>query len=111
MSIDLVDIRQPLLNAIAPDQRFLHLGIREFIETLDVLCHDNQASDCLLVANCDLIIAKLNDNERKELWETLYRGFPHRPRAVLLAMPHSATALQPTEEQLEHWRKEGRLVP
>jgi hypothetical protein len=111
LGIHLIDVRQPLLNAVAPDQRFLRLGLREFIGALDTLCNNNEASDCLLVANSDLIIAKLNHNERQELWETLYRGFPHRSRALLLAMPYGAATLLPTEQQLDQWRKEGRLVP
>ena len=111
LGIDLADVRRPLLGSIAPDQRFLRLGVRELIDALDLLCQDDGASDCLLVANCDLIVAKLNYSERKELWETLYRAFPHRPRAVLLAMPRGATVLLPTEQQLDQWSTEGRLVP
>lgn len=111
LGIHLVDIRQPLLNTVVPSQRFLRLGLREFVEALDALCNNNKASDCLLVENCDLIIAKLTNHERKDLWETLYSGFPHRPRALLLPIPASATALLPTEQQLDQWKKEGRLVP
>lgn len=111
LGIHLVDIRQPLLNTVAPGQRFLRLGLREFIGALDKLCNDNHASDCLLVANSDLIIAKLTNSERKDLWETLFRGFPYRPRALLIVMPANAISLLPTVEQLDKWRKDGRLVP
>ena len=110
LGLDLADIRQPLLRHVTLDQRFLRLGVREFIEALDAVCLNEQASDCLLVANSDLIVARLNYDERKELWETLYRGFPYRPRAVLLAMPRAAAALLPVAQQLEGWRKEGRLA-
>lgn len=110
LGLVLADIRQPLLHHVTPDQRFLRLGVREFIEALDAVCLDDQAGDCLLVANSDLIVARLNYDERQELWETLYRGFPYRPRAVLLAMPRDAAALLPIAQQLEGWRKEGRLA-
>lgn len=110
LGIHLVDMRQPLLDTIVPGQRFLSLRLQEFINALDTLCNDSQASDCLLVANCDLIIAKLTYSERKDLWETLYSGFPYRSRALLIAMPASATTLLPNEEQLDRWRKDGRLV-
>ena len=111
LGIHLVDVRQPLLDTIAPDQRFLSLRLREFVNALDTLCKDSQASDCLLVTNCDLIIAKLTYRERKDLWETLHSGFPNRSRALLIVMPDSAAALLPTQEQLNLWEKEGRLVP
>lgn len=111
LGIHLADARQPLLDAIAPDQRFLRLTVREFLEALDALCHNPQTSDCLLVANCDLIIARLNSQERREAWDTLYRGFPYRPRALLIAMPDSADLLLPGEQELTYWRQEGRLVP
>lgn len=111
LGIHLVDVRQPILNRVTADQRFIHLGVREFIDALDTLCKNSQFTDCLLVANSDLIIAKLKHKERRDLWATLYNGFPHRSRALLIAMPASATMLLPTEEQLEKWRQDGRLVP
>lgn len=110
LGLDLADIRQPLLRQVMPGQRFLRLGVRELIEALDAICLNEQASDCVLVTNSDLIVARLNYDERKELWDTLYRGFPYRPRAVLLALPRGAAALLPVTQQLEGWRKEGRLA-
>ena len=111
LGVNLVDVRRPLLENLAPDQRFLNLGVREIIEALDALCQDNQKGDCLLVTDCDLLIAGLSYHERKAIWDTLYRGFPHRPRAIILAMPQRASGLLPDERQLDLWRREGRLVP
>jgi hypothetical protein len=110
VGIDLVDARSPLLTRLGPNQRFLRLGVTQCIEALDALCKDEQTADCLLVANYDLLVAGLTYNERKDLWDMLYRGFPYRPRALLLAMPATATDLLPTESQLEHWKNHGRLV-
>lgn len=111
LGIHLVDARQPLLGLIAPEQRFLHLAVREFINALDALCQEPHTSDCLLVANCDLIIARLNFQERREAWTTLRLGYPHRPRSLLIVMPNSADLLLPGEQELAYWRQEGRLVP
>jgi hypothetical protein len=108
--IDLVDARNPLLTRLGPNQRFLRLGVTQCIEALDTLCKAEQSADCLLVANYDLLVAGLTYNERKDLWDILYRGFPYRPRALLLAMPATATDLLPAESQLEHWKNQGRLV-
>jgi non-ribosomal peptide synthetase component F len=111
LGIHLLDARQPLLDSIASDQRFLRLTVRDFIESLDTLCKTPQASDCLLVANCDLILARLNFRERREAWTTLHRGYPHRSRSLLIVMPNSADMLLPSEQELMYWRQEGRLVP
>jgi hypothetical protein len=110
LGIQLVDVRQPLLSAIVSDQRFLQLSLRDFIEALDALCQNSRANDCLLVANCDLILARLSPQDRREAWETLFRGFPYRSRALLLAMPDGADLLLPGEQELAHWRQEGRLA-
>lgn len=111
LGIGLADVRQPILNTIAPGQRFLSLGVREIIAALDDLCQDNQANDCLLVANHDLLVARLSCSERVDLWDILYRGFPYRSRALLLAMPQSAEVLLPAAHLLNQWRKEGRIEP
>lgn len=108
--ISYADIRQPLLEDIAPDQRFLRLDVSEFILALDSLCRSSLASDCLLVGSADLLIAKLGYHEREELWETLFRGYPYRERGLLLAIPAGAGALLPADQQLEDWRAEWRLI-
>lgn len=108
LGVDLADVRQPLLKNVAPQQRFLGLGVRECVEALDTLCQDIQATDCIVVANFDLLVARLSYQGRKELWQMVFNGFPYRPRALLLAMPSGAAALLPDE--LESWRKDKRLV-
>lgn len=111
LGIDLADARWPLLDKVAPNQRFLGLNEQEVVEALDELCRQSQGSDCLLVANFDLLMAGLSYVDRQEVWEALYKGFPHRPRSLLLAMPAGAVELLPTEQQLDYWRQEGRLAP
>ncbi len=108
LGLSLVDTRQPILDNVVPGQRFLGLGVHECVQALDALCQREQATDCVLVANFDLLVARLPYENRQDLWATLYDGFPHRSRALLLTMPRDAAALLPHE--LENWRKDKRLV-
>jgi hypothetical protein len=104
------DIRTPILTTIAPQQRLLDLTTEQkVIQALDALCHDPQAPDCLLVANLDLLLAKLGKQAQERLWETLFNGFPHRPRALLLAMPTAAPTL-PSESLYAKWVADGRTA-
>lgn len=110
LGISWADARQPILNTIVPEQHFLQLGLKELLEALDSLCSDHKATDCLLIANWDLLVAKLGSNDRKEMWEILYSRFPHRPRSLILIIPEDAYDLLPSERQLAAWEKEGRLA-
>jgi hypothetical protein len=110
LGIGYADLREPVLAAVLPEQRFLRFDVPDFIEALDSLCRGDHASGCLLVANGDLLAAKLGYNERRELWDTLYSGYPYRQRAVIMALPARATALLPGEQQLDLWRRDGRLI-
>lgn len=109
LNIGYADARTPLLATIAPTQRYLHLTEVQLIHALDALCQEPTAKDCLLVGNMDLLLAKLGGQERERVWQTLFQAFPHRPRALLLAMPQSAPTLPP-EPQLSYWAAEGRLA-
>lgn len=108
-SIGHADVRTPLLATIAPDQRFLNLSEKRVIEALDALCHDPQAHECVLVANLDLLLAKLGKQGQERVWQTLLNGFPHRPRALLLAMPTAAPTL-PSESLYAEWVADGRTA-
>lgn len=110
LGISLADARQPILNALLPEQHFLHLNPNELVDALDSLCSGNSLTNCLLIANWDLLIAKLSPTDRKEMWDILYQRLPHRPRALLFAMPKEADELLPRPGQLQKWKQDGRLV-
>lgn len=109
LGIDPADARDPLLAALLPDQRLLGLDEERIITALDAIATAPAHTDCALVYNFDLLVARLLPQARAALWETLYRGFPKR-RALLIAMPHQSTDLLPAENRLAIWRREGRLA-
>lgn len=110
LGVDASDARQPILDAVEDDQSFLGLDYSGILTALDTICHSTLTTDCSLIYNLDLLLAHLTINNRIVLWEQLYSGFPHRPRALIIAIPDSAKALLPHINRLEAWRSEGRLA-
>lgn len=110
LGLDAADARQPILESVKEGQRFLGLNDSRVLEAVDAISRETSKSDCLLIYNLDLLVAGIGITARTRLWNQLYDSLPHRPRALLISMPQGATALLPKEDQLETWRREGRLV-
>jgi hypothetical protein len=110
LGIDAVDLRQTLLGGLPQDTEFSGLDTACILDLLDDLCHSDRGSDCILVYNMDLLLARLRHEERNEVWDLLYAGFAHRSRALLLVMPRNANTLLPATQSLQAWLRDGRLA-
>jgi len=110
LGIDASDIREPIQADLPSGTRFLGLSTSGLIRALDSLCVAPSGGNCLLVYNLDLLIARLYRQDRLEFWRTLFDGFPHRQRGLLLLMPLGADHLIPSSQTLEVWRHDGRLA-
>ena len=110
LGIDAVDLRKQLLDGLPESTCYSGLNAACVIELLDEICSRDQGSDCLLVYNFDLLLARLRHDERSEVWQLLYDGFPHRSRALLIVMPRGANALLPANQALQAWQRDGRLA-
>jgi hypothetical protein len=110
LGIDAVDLRQTLLDELPQDTGFSGLDTACVIELLDNLCHSDRGSDCILMYNMDLLLARLRREERNEVWGLLYAGFSHRSRALLIVMPRGANTLLPATQSLQAWLRDGRLA-
>jgi hypothetical protein len=109
LGIHAADAREPILATLAPDQKWIGLDADRIIEVLEIIIASPTYTDCSLVYNFDLLIARLGHQARDALWETIYGRYPHR-RPLLIAMPRGASALLPDEEYLDLWRRDGRLA-
>ena len=110
LGIDTIDIREPILTNLPEGTRFLKLSAERVIEALDEVCQKYRGTDCVLVCNLDLLVARLTWKDREILWQQLLIGFPHRSRSLLLLVPRDADHLQPFGAVLDGWRREGRIV-
>jgi hypothetical protein len=110
LGIDARDLRDPIRAGLPEGTRFLGLTTDTVIEALETICLQTDGSDTLLIYNLDLLLARLNRQERLDFWQFVYSGFRHRPRGLLLLMPKYADSLLPTHEKQDAWRRDGRLV-
>ena len=110
LGLDAADARQPILATVKEGQRFLGLDELRVLDAVSSISDQTQTTDCILVYNLDLLVARVGVAGRAALWDMLFSGLPHRPRALLIAMPQVATALLPKQDQLDAWRREGRLA-
>lgn len=110
LGLDANDARRPILDGVKEGQRFLGLDAQRVLAVIDSLSHEAQLTDCSLVYNLDLLLARLTLADRNHLWDLVFSALPYRPRALFIAMPAGATSLLPKEHQLGAWRQEGRLA-
>lgn len=77
MNIDAIDIREPLLESLPEDTRFLGLNVDRVLQLLQEISDQLSGSECLLVYNVDLLLAKLAHNDRTSIWNQLYALLPN----------------------------------
>ena len=110
LGIEAVDCAWYLLAELPTDTRFVGVNSARIIELLDEICLQNQGGDCLLIFNLDLLVARLKQSERHEVWMHLYTSFSHRFRGLLIAMPQGTNALLPGGDWLAAWHRDERLA-
>ena len=110
LQIDAFDVRRAIQQQLPEGTRYVRLTLEKVLEALDFVASSERRRDCVLVYNLDLLLAGLKRNERQRVWESLLGGLPYRQYALLLAIPATAIQVLPTEQLLEVWQREGRLV-
>lgn len=110
LQIDAFDVRQAIQQQLPEGTRYVRLTFEKILEALDFVASSRGWTDCVLVYNLDLLLAGLKRDERQRVWESLLGGLPYRQRALLLAVPATATQVLPSEPLLRLWQREGRLV-
>ena len=110
LGISCVDIRALLVAELPAGTRFTGLTPFRVVALLDSICDGSDGTDCVLVENLDLLLARLRLHERLEVWDHLRRAHAHRRRALLVLVPATAKHLLPPSEDLVAWRVDERLV-
>ena len=110
LGIDTVDYVQLLLAGLPEGTAFVNISDETEGQRLHDLSVDRKNADCLMVCNLDLALAKLDSTQRKAFWAGLFDRFPHRPCALILAMPSTARHLMPPDTEIAKWKESGRLA-
>lgn len=110
LGIDSEDIRSRYLERLPDGARFSGLTAGKIINLLDDTSQQSGYSNCVLIYNLDLLLAKLGFEDRRNVWHSLWQSFPYRRRALLLLIPDRAGQLVPSASELAIWRREERLA-
>lgn len=110
LGISYADERGRVLDQLAPGQRYLGMGWKDFISKgLDGLARDARPDgDCVLVSNADLLLSSFETAHRSLFWSFVYESY--RPTwGLLLALPGKTRRLM-TERERFLWTSAGRLA-
>lgn len=110
LGVQALDVGAFYSDNLQPGADFARLSSANIIETLDKVASAPGQSNCVLVYNLDLLLAGVPIEHRQQVWQDLFNKFPHRLRAVVIMLPETALQLLPTEQLLEKWKNENRLV-
>lgn len=110
LGVDAEDYVKVLLENLAPDARFVGIGDEEEEQRLHRIAQAN-GGPVVLVYNFDVALTRMKWQQRERLWRHLFAHFPHRRRALLLAVPEKAHELLPAGTDRRMWEKDGRIVP
>jgi hypothetical protein len=110
LGIGAVDYVNELLRGCPRGAAMLPISAATEEQRLDQIANDATGSDCVLVCNLDLALAKLTAKDREWLWANLRNRFSHRRRALVLAVPKSATNLLPQGDEMRGWECDGRVA-
>ena len=105
-----VDVRGMLLDTIPSGAKFVPLDTDRILQLLNTVSYRKEQGNCVLVYNLDLLLARLTQQQRVDAWQFIFSGFGHRPCALLIGMPATASSLLPAGEMLNYWKEGKRLA-
>ncbi len=110
LGIQAIDISKSYLERLPDGTKVVKATCSKVIDSIDSIASSVGPSDCVLIFNFDLLLAKLKIEETQQVWIDLFNHLPNRLRAILIMMPETALQLLPSDTLLEKWEKEGRLI-
>ena len=75
--------------------RFAAISVAGLLDALDGIAQSRGESDVAVVIGLDLLLTRLDPDECARFWDDLPHRLPHRPRALILALPQSFARLGP----------------
>jgi hypothetical protein len=104
-AIDLAEIR---LEHAPAGSRYLAISADSVVADLDSIATSTFDRHTVVVANLDLLLARLDERSRSDVWTFLLFSFRRRSTGLLLLMPAEADHLFPPVE-VQRWAEAGRL--
>jgi hypothetical protein len=110
LGIEAIDIRSKYVNTLVEDTIYVGITTETTLNAIDGVLSSKGGTKTILLYNLDLLISKLEKDQRDIIWMACERILKHRRRAALIAFPISAKDLLPNQKKLDDWRQAGRLA-
>lgn len=101
-----IDWRKDFLETMRPTQKRLSLTIDTEKKRLKHI--GDTGRRIYSVINTEYMLARFDEEQRKQFWLSLWNDFPHL-NGILLFCVLDAPAFLPDKLTLEDWHKDGRL--
>lgn len=103
-----VDLTEVCRERSPVGSRYLGISADSIVSDLDSIATVTYERHTVVVANIDLLLARLDDRSRANVWTFLLSSFRRRSTGLLLLMPSEADHLFPAVEA-QLWEEAGRL--
>ena len=110
LGVQAIDVSRYYYDRLPQGADHVRLDVSKVLGALDAIATSAGTSRCALIYNLDLLLAALREEERQQIWQSLFNSFPNRPRALIVAISETAHHLLPSEDLLGKWQEESRLV-
>lgn len=103
------DLAVEWLDRAEPGSRYLGIDEQALLHSLDAIASREHPAPVVLVANADLLFARLDDEGRAACWHGLRTSLKRRAAGLLIALPETSRALFPSSE-IDRWSEGQRLA-
>lgn len=112
LNVQYEDLTNRLLQTVPPGSGYLNLTLESLFDQLDDIANSSAGMGCVLVAQIDVAVMKLNSHERARLWRDLLTNFPHRRKAMVIGIPGCMDGIRVLQEQsiMEEWVHAERMA-
>lgn len=83
------------LDRLPDGARFASISVAGLLTALDEIAQSKGSSDVVLIVGLDLLLTRLDPDQCARFWDDLHARLPHRPRALILALPHAFARFGP----------------
>ena len=92
---EVVFLPQIWLYRLPDGARFASISVAALLAALDEIAQSGGSCEVVLIVGLDLLLTRLDPDECARFWSDLPSRLPHRPRALILALPHAFARFGP----------------